>query len=125
MAKGEGGFTYPLALAVLLAISVSLAASSELLLIENKMSKETETIMLQEYYMVSTLKKIEKSMREGTVAGGSLVYRRGLAAYSVSSASPGLLKITISVNVDGGVPVEGYGFYDITLKKMVKWVEKN
>ncbi|RDU35130.1 hypothetical protein DRW41_19460 [Neobacillus piezotolerans] len=125
MANSKGGFTYPLTLAVLLAISVTLAAASELLLIESRMAKETESIMLQEYYMVSSLKKIEKSMQEGVLAGGSHSYRRGVAAYSVSPATPGVLKITISVRVDGGIPVEGYGYYDSTLKRMVKWMEKN
>ncbi|WP_409270641.1 competence type IV pilus minor pilin ComGG [Neobacillus sp. SCS-31] len=127
MPKGNGGFTYPLTLAVLLAISVTLTAASELLLIETRMAKEIETIQIQEYYMISSLKKIEKSFQEGsgTATGGSFAYRRGLVAYTVSTASPGTLKITISVKVDGAIPVEGYGYYDIPLKKMVKWMEKN
>ncbi|WP_053367123.1 competence type IV pilus minor pilin ComGG [Bacillus sp. FJAT-27245] len=127
MPKCDRGFTYPLTLAVLLAISATLAAASELLLVEARMVNEIETIQTQEYYMVSSLKKIEKSLNEGSgaPASGSFAYRKGLVAYTVSAASPGTLKATISVKVDGSVPVEGYGYYDITLKKMVKWVEKN
>ncbi|WP_059171118.1 competence type IV pilus minor pilin ComGG [Bacillus sp. FJAT-27445] len=127
MANDENGFTYPITLSILLSISICLAATSELLLIERRMAKEAEIIQLQDYYLLRTLKKVETILKEkgGTPAAGSFTYRKGTASYTVVSSAPGMLYVTLLAKVEGRSSVIGYGYYDITLKKMVKWGEKN
>ncbi|WP_158587506.1 competence type IV pilus minor pilin ComGG [Neobacillus notoginsengisoli] len=122
----DRGFTYPLTLAFLLAISVFLAMASELLLIEEKMSKESEAILLEEYYLLSSLKKTESALqKDASLSKGSFSYERGTVRYTIASDAPGLLKVTLIVTIGNAHTVEGYGYYDTAMKKMIKWMEKN
>jgi len=127
MLRNEKGFTYPLALAFLLSFSVFLAMSAELLLIQEKMAKETEASFLEEYYLLSSLKKTEKMMRQegGHPIKGNYLFEKGFAQFTIMPDAQGMQKVTLIVTIEGSHTVEGYGFYDPVQKKMIKWMEKN
>lgn len=127
MLRNEKGFTYPLALAFLLAFSVFLAMSAELLVIQEKMAEETEVTLLEEYYLLTSLKKTERVMQQEAVppANGSYLFEKGIARFTISPDTQGMLKVTLNVTIKGSHTVEGYGFYDPGQKKMIKWMEKN
>ncbi|CEG27843.1 competence type IV pilus minor pilin ComGG [Bacillus sp. B-jedd] len=127
MLRNEKGFTYPLALAFLLAFSVFLAMSAELLLIQEKMAKETEAALLEEYYLLSSLKKTEKMLRQEATYpnNGNFLFEKGFAQFTISPDAQGVQKVTLIVTIKDSHTVEGYGFYDPVQKKMIKWMEKN
>jgi ComG operon protein 7 len=128
MYKDEKGFTYPITLSLLLSMCILLGASSELLLVEQKMAREAESMYLQEYYLLSSLKKVERSLQDGngTPVSGNHYYSEGAVQYQTVTESGGGLKVTFRVWVHHNTDFfEGYGFYNPNQKKMVKWMEKN
>lgn len=127
MTSNENGFTYPLTLSILIIFLLVFSLQAEQLLTERKMYKETRTILQQEYYMLLSVKKIEKAIQtNGPIqAGGSIQYHYGSIDYLPEAPSVNIQKITFTLHLNTGEATHGYGYYDTNLKKMVKWVEKN
>jgi competence protein ComGG len=65
MKKNENGFTYPLTLSILIIFLFFFSIRVEQLLSERKMAHETKKILEQEYYLLSSAKKIEKILQDG------------------------------------------------------------
>src|SRR3954454_24775575 len=83
MKNSEHGFTYPLTLCTLLLFLIFFSMHIEQLLSERKMAIETKEIQMQEYYFLSSAKKVESLYQtRGTMpAKGTLAYINGTMNY--------------------------------------------
>lgn len=99
----------------------------EQLLTERKMFQETNKILKQEHYMFNSLRKVERDLQSGKSVPASSVFtfKGGTVKYQIESYSSTVQKITFILCLDSKEISTGYGYYDTTLKKMVKWIEKN
>jgi hypothetical protein len=127
MKNNENGFTYPLTLSVLIVFLIFFSVNVEQLQSERKMAHETKKILKQEYYMMSSAKKIEKRIQNGDSiqTNGVFIYKGGKVDYLSSSPLDGIQKVTFTLQLESGEVASGIGYYDINVKKMSKWVEKN
>ncbi|MBT2677526.1 hypothetical protein J7E38_00860 [Bacillus sp. ISL-35] len=93
---------------------------------EKKFAKETETIRLQEYYMLSSMKEAELLLREGNLpASGILYYKFGKVGFQSRSISAFVDEVTFTLELDSGEKGVGFGQYDKEKGRMIKWKEKN
>lgn len=125
MKNAEQGFTYPLTLAVLILFLSLFSFRVEQLLTERKLLHETTIILQEEYYIHSSIKKIEEIMESGGVipSKGSFSYLMGNMGYQSESPIGNVQKINFTLKLSTGETLVGRGFFDITSKKMIKWTE--
>ena len=127
MIKNEQGFTYPLTLSVLIIFLLFFSIRVEQLLSERKMARETKKILVQEYYMLSSAKKLEKSIQKGETlqSKGIFSYKYGKMNFQTNLPLNNVQEISFTLHLDTGEISKGIGYYDIDSKKMVNWIEKN
>lgn len=96
-------------------------------LTEKRMFIETETILKQDYYLLTTVKKLESTFAatELTPGTGSFAFNGGQADYSMLEFADRLWEITIKIKTGTGVEIIGFAYYDQDRQKMIKWIEKN
>lgn len=93
---------------------------------EKKFVKETETIRLQEYYMLCSVKQAEALLREEQLSdAGRMSYVKGAVAFQKQSLSANMDQVTFILTMDSGEEALGIGQYDKETGAMVKWLEKN
>lgn len=127
MKNNEGGFTYPLTLSILILFLFFFSTKVEQLLIDRKMAHETKIILLQEYYMLTSAKKIENMLQsvDSIQANGTFAYRYGNMDYKSDIPADTTQKISFTLRLYSGETFLGFGYYDTFTKKMIKWIEKN
>lgn len=126
MSKNQKGFTYPLTLAVLISFLIFFSIQVQQLLTERKMLHETKIILQQEYYMLTTVKKMEGELSGAPVgARGTFQFINGYVDYQADLPSGSTQKITFTLHLHSGETAVGFGYFDKNLKKLVKWIEKN
>ncbi|MGG5255070.1 competence type IV pilus minor pilin ComGG [Neobacillus sp. SM06] len=127
MIHSQKGFTYPLTLSLLLIFFIFFSIRVDQLLTERKFTYNTKISLVQEYYMLTTAKKVEKILQtgDGTTTSGSFSYRDGTINYQIDPPSGSIQKFTLTLKLKSGETVNGYGFYDTNLKMLTKWVEKS
>ncbi|WHY76114.1 competence type IV pilus minor pilin ComGG [Neobacillus sp. WH10] len=125
MKNTEQGFTYPLVLCILILFLLFFSMHIEQLLTERKMAHETAAIFQQEYYFLSSVKKVEWLFQtEGNIPDkGTIVYRNGTMDYQTEPISGYVQKVNFTLSLNSGEAITGRGFFDTGSKKMVKWVE--
>ncbi|WLR57629.1 competence type IV pilus minor pilin ComGG [Mesobacillus subterraneus] len=110
----------------LLLISFYLLILTENYLAGKRFANETETIRLQEYYMMCSVKQAATMLKEGNLpASGILTYELGNVAYQRQPLSVSLDEVTFNLNLDSGEKALGIGQYDKVTGAMVRWREKN
>ncbi|ESU30514.1 hypothetical protein G3A_21460 [Bacillus sp. 17376] len=110
----------------LLLISFYLLILTENYLAGKRFAKETETIRLQEYYMLCSAKQAEAMMGEGLLpASGIMNYELGDVAFQKQSISGSVEEVTFNLKLDSGEKALGIGQYDKVTGAMVRWKEKN
>jgi hypothetical protein len=123
---GEQGFTYPLSLSVLVFFSLFLLILVEQNVIERRFYKETETILLSEYYFQAAVVEAEQLLnREELAQTGKFEYRDGEVRFDRRILSQGMEEVTFTLKLKTGEQWFGNAQYDHGKKKFVKWVEKN
>ncbi|PLR87569.1 hypothetical protein EJA13_08550 [Bacillus canaveralius] len=127
MSMNEHGFTYPLTLGIFLLLSLMLTLNAEHFLAEQRLLKETESILEQEYYLMSAVKKVENSLQSDMPIepAGTYFFRDGQVAYKIEPLAGSVLQVTFILTMKSGIETTSYGYYDSSLKKMTKWIEKN
>ncbi|XJZ26207.1 competence type IV pilus minor pilin ComGG [Bacillota bacterium Lsc_1132] len=129
MIRDQKGFTYPLTLSLLIVFLFFFSIRVEQLLTERKFMHNAKIMLVQEYYMLTTEKKMEKVLQSGdgtsVPTSGSFVYREGQMNYQIEPPSGNTQKITFTLQLTSGEVTYGYGYYDINTKNLVKWIEKN
>ncbi|MED4228631.1 competence type IV pilus minor pilin ComGG [Neobacillus cucumis] len=125
MKSDERGFTYPLTLCTLLLFLIFFSMHIEQLLSEHKMAVETATIFKQEYYFLSSAKKVESLYQtRGTMpAKGTFVYVNGTMDYKSETPSAYVQIVDFTLVLHLREPIVGYGYFDTRSKSLIKWVE--
>ncbi len=125
MKNNQKGFTYPLTLCLLILFLLFFSMNVERLLSERKLIHETETVLKQEYYYLSTVKKIEKIFAsEGTLpAKGRIHYQEADMSYQADPAAGFSQKVSFTLHLNSGITVVGEGVFDTRTKKLMKWTE--
>ncbi|WP_217644038.1 competence type IV pilus minor pilin ComGG [Bacillus sp. cl95] len=101
--------------------------SIEQLLLERKMLRETRTILTEEHYLLNSLTRLEKDLQSGSVTGTREVhyFKDGRVECTIDNVSSSQKKISLTVILNSGAKYTSHGYYDINLKKVVKWMENN
>jgi hypothetical protein len=126
MKNNENGFTYPLTLCLLIIFLVFLSMHIEKLVSERRIAHETAVILQEEYYFLSSVKKIEKAFQtNGTLpVKGTFWFVHGYMEYQAEPPAGYIQKVNFTLHLDPGVEtVIGRGFYDTKTMKLTKWVE--
>lgn len=124
MRNTEKGFTYPLTLCVLILFLLFFSFHVEQLLTERKMAHETATILQEDYYFLSTVKKIEKMYQStGIQTKGTFKYSNGIMDYQAETPIGTSQKVNFTLRLNTGETIIGSGYFDTKLKRMIKWVE--
>lgn len=119
----EKGFTYPLTLCLLLLFLLFFSMQLERSLTERKLAHEAAIVMQEEYYFLSSVKKIEAAFQ----AQGSLpvkvtiTYRKGWMDVQSETPSGFSQRVTFTLNLTSGEKIMGRGYFDTRTKKLIKW----
>lgn len=128
MLRSQKGFTYPLTLCLLILLSTTLTIQIDQYLSEKRMLNETETILKQDYYLLSTIEWLQSQLAvsDPMTTSGSLSYRDGQVSYTIVELSEKELEIKLALTMNrGNGVIEGSAFYDKDLGEIVKWNEVN
>ena len=128
MLRNQKGFTYPLTLCLLILLSTTLTIQIEQYITEKRMLNETETILKQDYYFLSTIELLQSqiAISDPMPTTGSLDFNDGQVSYTIVELSEKELEIKLILTMKrGNGEVEGSAFYDKSLGKIVKWNEMN
>ncbi len=110
----------------LVLMSFFLLIGTEQYIAEKKFAKETETIRLQEYYMLCSMKQAELLLKEDNLpTNGILDYHFGTVGFQKQSLSTTVDEVTFTLELDSGEKGIGFGQYDKEKGMMIKWKEKN
>jgi hypothetical protein len=127
MKINEQGFTYPLTLCMLIIFMIFFSAHVDLLLSERRLSQQSEIIQQEEYYFFSSVKKLENKLKlTGTIPSKETIkYINGDMVYQTESQAGTIQIIKFTLSLNSGITVIGRGYFDLKLKKMVKWIDMN
>ena len=125
MKNNQHGFTYPLTLCILLLCLIFFSMHIEQLLSEEKMQVETKAILKQEYYFLSSVKKVERLYQTiGTMPSkGTFVYVNGTMNYRAETPTAYVQIVDFTLVLNSVDPVVGYGYFDTRSKSLIKWVQ--
>jgi hypothetical protein len=119
----EHGFTYPLTLCLLLLFLLFFSLQVERLLTERKVAHETELVMREEYYFLSSVKKLEATFQTKGIlpVSGIFTYQKGWMDFKTDAPSGYSQRVTFSLSLQTGEKVTGRGYFDTRTKKLIKW----
>jgi hypothetical protein len=126
MRNNERGFTYPLTLCLLIIFLVFFSMHIEKLLSERKIAHETAVILHEEYYFLSSVRKIEITFQtDGTFpAKGTFKFVNGYMDYQAEPPAGYIQKVNFTLHLNpGGETATGRGFFDTRTKRLSKWIE--
>jgi hypothetical protein len=125
MKNNEKGFTYPLTLCLLIIFLSFFSLRIEHLLSERRMAHETETILQEEYYYLSSVKKIEAIFQKnGTLPSkGTFSYVKGTMDYQAEPPTGYVQKVNFTLHLAGDKTAIGRGFFDTRTKRLSNWAE--
>ena len=128
MLRNQKGFTYPLTLCLLILLSTILTIQIEQYITEKRMLNETETILKQDYYFLSTIESLQSqiAISDPMPTIGFLDFNDGQVSYTIVELSERELEIKLILTMKrGNGEVEGSAFYDKSLGEIVAWNEMN
>ena len=128
MLRNEKGFTYPLTFTLILLISLLLTMHIEFYLTEIRFLQESEILLKQEYYLVSSLNRVEEILLTGDEDqfSGVFTFSDGNVQYETAKVTDTLLMSTFTLQMIGtNIEKLAYGYFDTEEGKMIKWLEKN
>lgn len=128
MINNQKGFTYPLTLSLLIVFLFFFSIRGGQLLNERRLFQVTQVLQQQEYYMLTSERKVRKIFQSGgssAVADGTFTYQHGKMNYHADAPSGTTQKVTFTLQMNSGEVTLSYAFYDINTRALVKWIEKN
>lgn len=126
MRNNEKGFTYPLSLCILTFFALFFLIGLDQYVAEKRFYKETETILVGEYYMLAAVKETENLLMNGQLpTSGRFIYTNGEITYQRKVLSAVLDEVTFTLKFSSMEQWSALAHYDKVQKKWVKWVEKN
>lgn len=125
MINGQKGFTYPLTLMMLLLFLLYFSAKIEWLMAERKMEHEKMLILQEEYYYLSTVKKMENLYQSGGAAPakGTFTFSNGSMYYQSENPIGTFQRINFTLTMASGEKCIAQGTFDTSSKKLTKWIE--
>jgi hypothetical protein len=119
----EKGFTYPLTLCLLLLFLLFFSMQLERSLTQRKLAHETGIVMQEEYYFLSSVKKLEAVFQaQGTLPVKDIItYRKGWVDVQSEAPSSSSQRVTFTLYLTSGEKVTGRGYFDTRTKKLIKW----
>ncbi len=125
MRKSNQGFTYPLTLCLLILFTLFFSMHVNQLISEIKIAHETTALLQQDYYFLSSVKKLQSLFQtSGSIpAKGTMVYSNGTMDYQAETPSGFEQKVNFTLILKNREPISGHGYFDTRSKKVVKWVE--
>ena len=128
MLQNEKGFTYPLTLCLLIVFSMVLAIHIDQYVIEKGMLVETETILKQDYYLLSSVRKIESKLATNNgepLDAGSFEFYDGHADFQISKITETVWEINIQLMTGKKMVIMGIAYYDSERQKVIQWIERS
>lgn len=127
MLHNEKGFTYPLTLCMIILFSLVLAIHIDQYVIEKRMLMETETILKQDYYLLSSVRKVETTLAGNgeTVNSGYIEFYDGHADYHIMKRTGTIWEINIKLMTGKNIEITGIAYYDSEIKKVIQWIERS
>jgi ComG operon protein 7 len=128
MLRSQKGFTYPLTLCLLILLSTTLTIQIEQYITEKRMLNETESILKQDYYFLSTIELLQSqiAISDPMPTTGFLDFNDGQVSYTIIELSEKEIEIKLILTMKrGNGEVKGSAFYDKSLGEIVKWNEMN
>jgi hypothetical protein len=124
MKNNENGFTYPLTLCLLIIFLSFFSVRTEQFLSESKMAHEKNTILQEEYYFLSSAKKLEGIFQKsGTLPSkGTISFVNSTMAYQAETPTGYVQKVNFTLHLAGDKTAIGRGYFDTRTKKLTKWV---
>ncbi|HEY4551386.1 MAG TPA: competence type IV pilus minor pilin ComGG [Bacillus sp. (in: firmicutes)] len=127
MLHNEKGFTYPLTLCMLIIFSIVLVIHIDQYVIEKRMFMETETILKQDYYLLSSVRKVETILATNVeiVNSGSFEFYDGHADYQLKKITDTIWEINIQLMTGKKITITGIAYYDSDRQKVIQWIERS
>lgn len=128
MLRNQKGFTYPVTLCLLILLSTVLTIQIEQYITEKRMLNQTETILKQDYYFLSTIESLQSqiAISDPMPTTGFLDFNDGQVSYTIIELSEKEIEIKLILTMKrGNGEVKGSAFYDKNLGEIVKWNEMN
>ncbi|MBM4762273.1 competence type IV pilus minor pilin ComGG [Bacillus sp. B15-48] len=124
--RNEKGFVYPVSLCMVVFFSMFLLIAIEQNMVEKRFYRQTETILVGEYYMLSALKELEEKLKnDESFSSGRIQYSRGEVLFQRKVLSGRIDEYTFTLKLETNEQWIAVTHYDKDEKKMVRWVEKN
>ncbi|WP_042458345.1 competence type IV pilus minor pilin ComGG [Neobacillus dielmonensis] len=125
MRRRDAGFTYPLTLCLLIIFILFFSMQIEQFMANRKLSHETGTILLEEYYLHASVIKVEGLLqKEGTIpARGTYDFQKGGIVFIPETINGNVQSVNFTLTLQSGEIVIGRGYFDMNLKKFIRWVE--
>ncbi|WP_066064273.1 competence type IV pilus minor pilin ComGG [Neobacillus soli] len=125
MKNNQQGFTYPLTLCLIILFLLFFSFRVEQLLTDRKMAHEKETILKEDYYILSSVKKTEGIFQTGGTipAKGKFTFVFGSMDFQAEAPAGSVKKVNFTLNLKSGETIIGRGFFDTKSKKLIKWAE--
>jgi hypothetical protein len=124
MKNNEKGFTYPLTLCLIILFLLFFSVRIEQLLSERKMAHETAIILQEEYYFLSSIKKVEVIFQKSGIlpVKGTISFVNGTMEYQAETPTGYVQKVNFTLHLAGDKTAIGRGYFDTRTKKLTKWV---
>ncbi|WP_251551361.1 competence type IV pilus minor pilin ComGG [Neobacillus muris] len=125
MRHREEGFIYPLTLCLLIVFLLFFSIQIGQLTAQRKQSHEAGSILLEEYYLHSSVTKIENLLLAGEniPAKGIIVYQKGKIDYTAETPNGTVQRVNFTLTLQSGESVFARGYFDTGMKKFIRWVE--
>ncbi|MBT2726549.1 hypothetical protein J7E63_06330 [Bacillus sp. ISL-75] len=126
MKNNEKGFTYPLTLCLIILFLLFFSVRIEQLLSERKMAHETAIILQEEYYFLSSIKKVEVIFQKSGIlpVKGTISFVNGTMDYQAETPTGYVQKVNFILHLHAvAKSVIGRGYFDTRTKRLSKWVE--
>jgi Tfp pilus assembly protein PilX len=124
--RNEKGFTYPISLCILVFFSLFLLIAVEQNVTEKRFYKETENILIAEYYLLSAVNDAEVQLKNDMLQDvGKFQYSQGEVTYHRRGISSDIDEISFTLKLRTNQQWDAIARYDKIQQKMVKWIELN
>ncbi len=127
MLRNEKGFTYPLTFSIILLVALLLTMHIEFYLSELRFLQESEALLKQEYYLLSSMKRMEDILiaEDEDQYSGVFSYSDGDVRYETAKVTDTLMMSTFNLRMGTNIEMLAYGYFDTKEGKMIKWLERN
>jgi ComG operon protein 7 len=95
--------------------------------IEKRMFMEIETSLKQDYYLLSSVRKVETILATNseTVNSGSFEFYDGHTEFQIKKKTDMIWEINIQLMTGNKLVITGIAYYDSGRQKVIQWIERS